>query len=85
MIWWKSNRPSGPPEDPAKAGRALVSMLRSFGNHGFDTDEMPAAKLLEHCERWATLIESSLPHDGEERENGSGRRPGFVAVNGHCA
>ncbi len=77
-MFWKKNAPAAAPDpDPAPPAHrpdpgqeqddagldAAVAMLRAFGEHAFDTDNVRAAETRQECEGWAQRLAM-----GEKRE-----------------
>jgi diguanylate cyclase (GGDEF)-like protein len=86
--------PKGPDSlDPGREGRDLdaaidtvVSLLRSFGEHAFDTPNVPSEDTREECDGWARKIamgERLGVEGGPPRRDFGGARRYFAAHRAH--
>ncbi|MDF3070843.1 MAG: diguanylate cyclase, partial [Polyangiaceae bacterium] len=102
MFWKKNAPPAGPSappqtssesQNPGRESRDLdaaidtvVAMLRAFGEHSFETPNVPAEDTREECDGWARKIsmgESLGVEGGPPRRDFGGARRYFAAHRAH--
>lgn len=68
--------PAAPTEDSDAALSAAADLVRTFGQHAFDTDEIEATELARQCDTWVRelLVSFSVDEAGKPRRNWSGLR-----------
>jgi diguanylate cyclase (GGDEF)-like protein len=102
MFWKKNDPPPGPPrtsqtpletQDAGRESRDLdaaidtvVAMLRAFGEHAFETPNVPAESTREECDGWARKLamgERLGVEGGPPRRDFGGARRYFAAHRAH--
>lgn len=82
----ETGRASAGSRDLDAAIDAVVAMLRAFGEHSFDTDNVPADDTREECDGWARKIsmgEKASVEGGPPKRDFGGARRYFAAHRAH--
>jgi diguanylate cyclase (GGDEF)-like protein len=98
MFWKKDTPPAAPAGAQAESGRpteakdldaaidTVVGLLRAFGEHAFDTDNVPAEDTRSECDGWARKIalgERLGVEGGPPKRDFGGVRRYFAAHRAH--